>query len=178
VVQARAGSPFCGVSDALVPPCLTANVRLFDMMLSVEDIEKSFGATFQAMEPGPGSVLHHFDGYAHWSVLYMEDHLYISADSQIGGSAFPVVELTAYCSRVSTSSAGGVGPTLILHPNDTGDMGRLVVLTKTKQGRISLCTSVGAGPDCRKTEPGASPNGGPAEPLGNSGVGGGPPSVS
>jgi hypothetical protein len=27
-------------------------------------------------------------------------------------------------------------------------------------------------------EPGASPNGGPAEPLGNSGIGGGPPSVS
>jgi hypothetical protein len=27
-------------------------------------------------------------------------------------------------------------------------------------------------------EPGASPNGGPAEPLGNSGAGGGPPSVS
>ncbi len=30
----------------------------------------------------------------------------------------------------------------------------------------------------RVAEPGASPNGGPAEPLGNSGVGGGPPSVS
>jgi hypothetical protein len=28
------------------------------------------------------------------------------------------------------------------------------------------------------TEPGAAPNGGPAEPLGNSGVGAGPPSVS
>lgn len=28
------------------------------------------------------------------------------------------------------------------------------------------------------TEPGAAPNGGPAEPLGNSGVSGGPPSVS
>src|SRR5436305_13727763 len=31
-VQARAGSPFCGVLDALGPPCLTANVR--DMTLS------------------------------------------------------------------------------------------------------------------------------------------------
>jgi hypothetical protein len=30
----------------------------------------------------------------------------------------------------------------------------------------------------RTAEPGASPNGGPAEQLGNSGVGGGPPSVS
>jgi hypothetical protein len=29
-----------------------------------------------------------------------------------------------------------------------------------------------------KAEPGASPNGGPAESLGNSGAGGGPPSVS
>jgi hypothetical protein len=29
-----------------------------------------------------------------------------------------------------------------------------------------------------RAEPGASPNGGPAETLGNSGVGGGPPSVS
>ena len=26
-MQARAGSPFCGVLDALAPPCLTANVR-------------------------------------------------------------------------------------------------------------------------------------------------------
>jgi hypothetical protein len=26
-VQARAGSPFCGVLDALGPPCLTANVE-------------------------------------------------------------------------------------------------------------------------------------------------------
>jgi hypothetical protein len=26
-VQARAGSPFCGVLDALAPPCLTANVK-------------------------------------------------------------------------------------------------------------------------------------------------------
>ncbi len=32
--------------------------------------------------------------------------------------------------------------------------------------------------DQKITEPGASPNGGPAEPSGNSGVGGGPPSVS
>ena len=30
----------------------------------------------------------------------------------------------------------------------------------------------------RPAEPGASPNGGPAKPLGNSGAGGGPPSVS
>lgn len=30
----------------------------------------------------------------------------------------------------------------------------------------------------RRAEPGAAPNGGPAEPLGNSGVSGGPPSVS
>jgi prepilin-type N-terminal cleavage/methylation domain-containing protein len=29
-VQARAGSPFCGVLDALGPPCLTANVRRRD----------------------------------------------------------------------------------------------------------------------------------------------------
>ncbi len=33
-------------------------------------------------------------------------------------------------------------------------------------------------PDSGIAEPGASPNGDPAEPLGNSGVGGGPPSVS
>ena len=30
----------------------------------------------------------------------------------------------------------------------------------------------------QRSEPGAAPNGGPAEPLGSSGVGGGPPSVS
>lgn len=32
--------------------------------------------------------------------------------------------------------------------------------------------------EIRRAEPGASPNGGPAERLGNSGAGGGPPSVS
>jgi hypothetical protein len=131
------------------------------MMLSVDDIETFFEARFEAMEPGPGSALHHFDGYAHWTVLYTDDSLCISAGSQIGASAFPVVELTAYCSRVGTSSAGGVGPTLILHPNDTDEMSSVVVLTKTTQGRISLCTSVGAGPDSQKAEPSASPNAAP-----------------
>jgi hypothetical protein len=131
------------------------------MKLSVEDIEKFFEARFQAMEPGLVSALRHFDGYAHWSVFCTEDCLYVSADSEIGLSAFPVVELTIYCSRVSTSSAGGVGPTLILHPNDSDEMSRVVVLTRTKQGRISLCASVGVGPDSRKAEPGASPNAAP-----------------
>ena len=121
-----------------------------DMMLSIEDIEKFFDERFEAMEPGPGSTLHHFDGYAHWSVLYTNDCLYISAHSQIGGSAFPVVELTAYCARVSTSGAGGVGPTLILHPNDSDATGRVVVLTKTKRGRISLSISVGTDADSGK----------------------------
>jgi hypothetical protein len=32
--------------------------------------------------------------------------------------------------------------------------------------------------DRRSSQPAASPNGGPAQPLGNSGAGGGPPSVS
>jgi hypothetical protein len=37
---------------------------------------------------------------------------------------------------------------------------------------------IGVAHDAKPAEPGASPSGGPAEPLGNSGVSGGPPSVS
>ena len=48
----------------------------------------------------------------------------------------------------------------------------LVTVLATFQRQLSL------DPVDRSAEPGAPPNGGPAEPLGHSGVGGGPPSVS
>ena len=121
-------------------------------MLGIEDIERFFEAKFAAMKPGPGVELHHFDGFVHWSVICTDDKLYVSADNQIGGSAFSVVELTVYCSRVSTSSAGGVGPTLILHPEGSDEVEHVVVLTKTRLGRISLCTTQGAGPDSCRAE--------------------------
>ena len=35
-MQARAGSPFCGVLDALGPPCLTANVRRSPRMAPID----------------------------------------------------------------------------------------------------------------------------------------------
>ena len=121
-------------------------------MLGIEDIERFFEAKFAPMQPGPGVELHHFDGFVHWSVICPDDKLYVSADNQIGGSALPVVELTMYCSRVSTSSAGGIGPTLILHPEGNDEVEHVVVLTKTQLGRINLCTRQGAGPDRRRAE--------------------------
>ncbi len=106
------------------------------------------------MSPGPGRKLHHYDGYVHWSVVYDGNNsLFIAANQELGSTAFPVVELSVHCSRISRSHAIGVGPVLILHPNDTKEASRYVVFTKTKTGRISLSTSVGAQPNRRKREP-------------------------
>jgi hypothetical protein len=139
------------------------------MALPVKEIEEFFAAGFEPMSPGPGQELHHYDGYAHWSVVYDDKNsLFITADKEVGGNAFPIVELAAFCSRISRSQAGGVGPVLILHPNDTEETRRYVVLTKTKFGRISLSTSVGAEPNRPRAEPGASPNGGPTTLFENS----------
>jgi hypothetical protein len=114
------------------------------MPLPLEKIEEFFAARFTPISPGPGQELYHFDGYAHWSVVYNDRQcLFITADRDAGGSAFPVVEIVAFCSRVSTSYAGGVGPVLILHPNDTEQTHHYLCLTKTQAGRISLSTSVG-----------------------------------
>ena len=117
------------------------------MKLEIEIIENFFEARFEPMDPGPGLALICFDGFVYWEVLYTETSLYITANGMIGGGLYPVVEITVFCSQVSASSAGGVGPTLILHPNDTDEPGRQVVLTKIKTGRISLSTCAGAGPD-------------------------------
>ena len=123
------------------------------MSLPVKQVEEFFEARFEPMSPGPGRELHHYDGFAYWSVLWDgEDYFFISADKEIGGSVFPVVEVAAYCSRVSTSHAVGVGPVLVLHPNDTEESSRFLVLTKMKAGRVSLCVSVGAGPDRWKSQ--------------------------
>ena len=53
-MQARAGSPFCGLLDALGPPCLTANVS-FDCMPSRSRIQllpdRQFWATYRRCCP-------------------------------------------------------------------------------------------------------------------------------
>lgn len=117
------------------------------MKLAIDLIEAFFGARFEPVDPGPGLALISFDGFVYWEVRYTASSLYITADNIIGGGSFPVVEITVFCSQVSASSAGGVGPTLILHPNDANEPSRLVVLTKTPTGRISLSTCAGASPD-------------------------------
>ncbi len=117
------------------------------MKLAIDLIEAFFGARFEPVDPGPGLALISFDGFVYWEVIYTERYLHITANGMIGGGLFPAVEITVFCSQVSASSAGGVGPTLILHPNDTDEPSRLLVLTKTSVGRISLSTCAGAGPD-------------------------------
>jgi len=121
------------------------------MSLPLKAIEEFFTAVFEPMSPGPGRELHYYDGYAHWNVLYDDkDLLFITADKEIGPSALPLVELGVYCSRVSKSDALAIWPFLILHPNDTEQTERYVVLTKTKEGRVSLSTSVGSNPEATK----------------------------
>jgi hypothetical protein len=130
------------------------------MPLPLEKIEEFFAARFEPFSPGPGRELRCFDGYAHWSVLYDDRQcLFIAADREAGGSAFPVVEIAAFCSRVSASYAGGVGPVLILHPNDTEETTHYLALTKTQAGRISLSTSVGTDTGSRRAEPDGPANG-------------------
>ena len=128
-------------------------VRLKHMPLPLEKIEEFFAARFEPFSPGPGRELRCFDGYAHWSVLYDDRQcLFITADRDAGASALPVVEIAAFCSRVSGSYAGGVGPVLILHPNDTEETTHYLALTKTQAGRISLSTSVGTDTGSRGAE--------------------------
>jgi len=135
-------------------------VRLKRMPLPLEKIEEFFAARFEPISPGPGQELRHFDGYAHWSVFYDDGQcLFITADRDAGASAFPVVEIAAFCSRVSASYAGGVGPVLILHPNDTEETTHDLALTKTQSGRISLSTSVGTDTGSRGAEPDGPANG-------------------
>ena len=118
------------------------------MPLPVKQIEDFFVAKFEPMSPGLGRELHHYDGAAHWCVLSdNKDHLFITADTEQDGEAFPIVEVSAHCSSVSTSHAGGVGPMLILHPNGDGEPSHYVVLTRTKAGRVSLSLTVGTGPE-------------------------------
>jgi hypothetical protein len=116
------------------------------MKLSVKDIQRFFEAKFEKMDPGPGLALHHFDGYVHWEVWCIEDLLCVMAVNDMEHSAFPIVEFSIYCSHLSTSIANGVGPVLMLHSNDNSDeISRVVVLTKTKEGRISLSACLGSG---------------------------------
>ena len=117
------------------------------MPLDLETIEQFFTARFELKSPDPCRELNHFDGYAHWSILCLDEQwLFISADRDARRSAFPLLEFAAYCSRVSTSHASGVGPVLIQHPNDTEETTRFVVFTRTEAGRISLSTSIGTNP--------------------------------
>lgn len=129
------------------------------MPLSLEKIEEFFVARFTPVSPGPGRELHHFDGYAHWSVYFDDTHcLFITADRDPGPRAFPAVELAVYCLAISTLHASGVGLVLILHPNDTEETRHCVALTKTEAGRISMSTSIGADTSARRAEPGAPAN--------------------
>jgi hypothetical protein len=59
-VQARAGSPFCGVLDALGPPCLTANVRggCQHPMITNSDIIDIFRAHVPIGTPMPVREIH------------------------------------------------------------------------------------------------------------------------
>lgn len=123
------------------------------MKLPVEAIEKFFEAKFENMDPGPGLDLHHFDGRVHWEVWCIEDLLFFKADSEMEhGSSFPIVEFGIYCSHLSTATASGVGPVLILHSNNSREINRGVSLTKTKEGRISLAACMGTGPNFQSAE--------------------------
>lgn len=144
------------------------------MKLPINEIERFFETKFETISPGPGRALHHFDGCMHWHVVYDDiDCFFITADRELSPGPFPVLEIAVYSSRVSTSYAVDVGPVLILHPKNTDETRHCVVLTRTKDGRLSLSTSVGAVSDGQEPKPSPVPKGGPATASGDLRVTGG-----
>lgn len=115
------------------------------MSHSIKIIEEFFGEQFAVFPPNSGCMLNHYDGCVHWSIFCdgNENLYWLRADPQVDGGAYPMIELAAFCSGVSTRLVPGVGSVLVLHPNNSVVPSSWISLTRTANGRISLSTSVG-----------------------------------
>jgi hypothetical protein len=116
------------------------------MALPIETLEAFFEAKFDT-DGQPARVLRHFDGYAYWHVLYIQEYrlLKITAGDEPGFTSFPTVEIEGVYSdeiRVGPLS-GGVGTVLILQPKDLNSSSVHVAFTKLRSGRISLSLGLG-----------------------------------
>jgi hypothetical protein len=119
------------------------------MALPIEALETFFQGEFRFQQRL--GQLTHFDGYAHWHVLWTPEDgqfLKIVADRDPMLAAFPTVEVEGRFSDDLTLSplSGGAGVALVLRPEGAGESKNCVTITKTKDGRLSLSTAVGTVP--------------------------------
>lgn len=116
------------------------------MRLPIEILETFFEGKFRFQQQL--GQLTHFDGFLYWHLLWMaedEEFLKIIADRDPEPAAFPTVEVEGrYSDELSLSPlSGGVGVALVLRPQGADEPKNYVVITKTKDGRLSLSTTVG-----------------------------------
>jgi hypothetical protein len=115
-----------------------------------------------------------------WS-LYAQGSLHPGTDPEVHLLSRPVFEHVPFSRLASVLEAGLTSGLQILSSMTEGEVlshGQTRREIQTR-GQAEYEAYVRAQESARKTaEPGASPNGGPAGSLGNSGVSGGPPSVS
>jgi hypothetical protein len=163
------------VLDALGPPCLTANVGLTSMNLTFSRrLAIAIGLSLALAETlrlwGGGTMAWGLDHYLMGALLLhgaWRSRRYDMLGSRclVAAWAFTCgvgyMNLFRHLERIHSS-----GPGQIPHPWVAGTIGF---------GWLLCILGLGAS---LKAQPGAPPNGGPAEPRGTSGVRGGPPSVS
>jgi hypothetical protein len=115
------------------------------MGLPIETLEAFFGEKFR-FEQRVGQLTH-FDGYLYWHLLWMPESgqfLKIIADRDHKVAAFPTVEVEGcYSDDLSVSPLSSGGVALVLQPECANEPKNHVVITKTKNGRLSLSTTVG-----------------------------------
>jgi|GEM_PF-4602466 hypothetical protein len=115
------------------------------MAFPLEIVEGFFEARFHFDGQALGQLTH-FDGYAHWHVLYDRERqfLKILAGRDPGLSAYPTVEVEGvYSDDCSVSALTGGGMALVLRPKGIDNASHYVAITKTKHGSMSLSTTVG-----------------------------------
>lgn len=122
------------------------------MTFDIGQGEDFFGAKFELIDPSLSQMreITCFDGYAHWRVWFKEETqmLFFTSDKDIYQNAFPTLEIGIFCSDSEVSTFFTAGEIeLILHPKGSAHSHNLLVITKTKEGRFSLATTLGEIPD-------------------------------
>ena len=115
------------------------------MALHIEKIEAFFETQFQDKAERVWQLTK-FDGYAYWIILYFpaDQFLKFIMDRDPILSATPAVEIEgSYSEEVSVSPLIPEGHMLMLRPQGAINSRNYVCITKVKNGRFSLSTTVG-----------------------------------
>lgn len=112
-------------------------------------LEEFFGAKFQPeeleTEAGDTRGLTCFDGFAHWHLLLKEEdrHLFFTADAHESWNSFPTLEIGVFYKSLQANDLSGGYTSLWIHSNSTQENVSPLAITKTREGRFSLCTTIG-----------------------------------